>query len=189
MASSFKSSKSRITSQAIAGEATIDRSTESIVTLDYAHHEIHAGDSFFISGFEDLANSATASFLFVTPDGNKLGHFFHEISAEAEMDFFLYEGTVVSPSGSAIPIINRNRNSATTSSFLVFSGSTVTSFGDILEGVKLGSGKKAGGVKRGENEIVLNNNTKYLCLTRNVSGGTAWVNFYVSWYEHTDKNQ
>ena len=49
-------------------ELRIDASTNSLQTVDYAHHEIHSGSHYYIQGYTELASSATLYVKFVTPE-------------------------------------------------------------------------------------------------------------------------
>jgi hypothetical protein len=46
----------------------IDRSTRSLQTIDYAHHELHGGSLFSASGAADVAGAGTLILTFKTPD-------------------------------------------------------------------------------------------------------------------------
>jgi len=56
-------------------EVRIDASTNSLQTIDYAHHEIHSG-SHYKAGFmdTDMATDDVIMILFVTPNTDETAH-------------------------------------------------------------------------------------------------------------------
>lgn len=166
----------------------IDPSTEAMPIVDYAHHEIHEGDHYFIKGWMDLTNAQVFDFLATTPDTLKWAHMVVAFSSEAESHITIYEGTTTSADGTAVTAVNRNRNSSNTPGVVVTHTPTVTGVGTQIASYKMGSMQKAGGEVRGNNELVLKQNTKYLIRITNDTALNNWFDYLADWYEHTDDN-
>ena len=165
-----------------------DEITRAMAVIDYAHHEIHEGDHFFVRDFVDLGNSATRDILLISPNSTKVAHLTLEIDHELEGSVKLYETTVTSANGTAIPRINRKRNGSDGSGMLVFHTPTVSAVGTLLEQDQKGSGNKFGNIaNRASEEIMLKRNTKYLIRMTNITANNNLFNWTIDWYEHTSK--
>ena len=101
-------------------QARVDSSTESLQTIEYEHHEIHAGSGFHCIEVVDLAINNTRDVQIVTPDSTKWAHMLAAVDTESETEWFLYENVVINNTGTACGIINQNRNSAKTSILSIF---------------------------------------------------------------------
>ena len=176
----------------IAGESGIDASTESLQTVDYPHHEIHSGSSFTYADTHVVPkNTVAPDHLIVTPDTDKYAHFVLAIGASAgSVKLEVFEDTVVSDNGDVEPLFNRNRNSATLNTTVLYEDPTVTTTGTRIIQATFGSRdkKSAGGDGRGTQEWMLKRNTKYLIRVTELDVANTTVNLEFDWYEHTDKN-
>jgi len=168
----------------------IDGSTHSIQVIDNAHHEIHEGVRFFHQESYSLVKSGTVDHLIVTPDTTKWAHMVIGINNTlASIEVILYEDTVASANGTADTVFNRNRNSATVNTTLLFTAPTITTVGVKLTENVLGTGKNnPGGEVRDSEEIMLKQNTKYLLRISEPGIANTQVNLTFDWYEHTSKD-
>ncbi len=166
----------------------IDASTHTMQTIAYPHHEIHAGDHYYMEGKTELDSGVSLYVKLVTPDTTKWAHFLWEISSSAILETMLYEGVSGGMTGgAAVTPINNNRNSVNTSGLVITSGVTVaTDLGLTISQLKWGARSFGGGSSR-EDEIILKQNTTYLRAFTSGTNGNL-VNFKASWYEHTDKD-
>jgi len=57
----------------------VDATTHTLQTIDYSHHEVHAGSSFYYHDVIALGNGASQDYLITVPDTTKLPHFGIEI--------------------------------------------------------------------------------------------------------------
>lgn len=172
-----------------------DETNRSLLTVDYAHHEIHEGDHYFVSGFVDLAINNVFDLQFTTPDSAKWSHFRFVLSSENETDWYIYEGASVGTAGTSVAPVNNNRNSANVSvnvlatienaSLVDANADTDVSGATLIASGSLGS-RQSGGVVLQDEEIVLKQNTVY-CM-RAVAVAAGWISFNAKWYEHTDKS-
>ena len=189
--------------------ARIDSITNSLMMIEYEHHEIHSGSSFSIF-YENITTSDDdhrTAIGFQTPNTTKWLHMIIEIAASDPADFDLLEApTITGGNGTEQTVYNRNRNSSTTSTVLNQAGSPVAgsvttyteaeiadatfSGGTSLSHTTLvgGSGPKAvGGSTRGSQEWILKQNTKYILLLQNVGAAVNTHTIAIDWYEHTNK--
>lgn len=98
---------------AATGDATyqvprIDKTTHTIQTIDYAHHEVHAGSKYFIEGYADLGNDGTLFVKLVTPAGGKWGHFTWELGSSGILTATLDEDATGGMAGGSRPTIHAN---------------------------------------------------------------------------------
>jgi len=164
-----------------------DGPTHSLCFIDVEHFEIHAGTSFRVAAFADIAAGATWDWQLITPNTPIRIHMFFDVEVEAETEIEIRErATFAAVASVATP--NRDRNSATTAKLLVDPGATVATPGTLLWSFKLGSGKKSGGGSRPANEIILARNTIYLFRMKNTSVSTGWISPELNWYEITPKD-
>jgi hypothetical protein len=159
----------------------------AIKGIDYAHHEIHAGSSFSAWFHEDKSIGTNMDLLVVVPNTTAWPHMIFSVENESEADLLLYESVSNTSNGTVTTVYNNNRNKSlvTTAGVLVFSYPTAVTVGTTsIFGWHSGSGKGAGGSVRGEDEIILKQNTKY--LLRITATAAGWLAAKLHWYEHTD---
>lgn len=169
----------------------MDDSTWALNTIDYAHHEVHAGSSFYVKMFETLADDATVNFSIKTSNTTKWAHMTWQVEGTSQTEMLVYEGAVVE-GGTATTPLNHNRNSATTASVAVSKNPTVTSYGTLIYSASHGKAgttpavaDNLGNVKR-ELEIILKQNTQYMFLIISRDNDNI-VSYDGEWYEHTNK--
>jgi len=170
----------------------LDPSTHATQTIQNAHHEIHAGNNFYLSGYTTLEDGPGTLYIkLVTPDTTKWAHFVWSISSSGITMTTLTEDATGGMTGGSTPtIFNNNRNSSTTSGLVITSGVTVNTGGTIIDQAQWGaSGFKefSGGGNGRSDELVLKQNTTYLRAFTSYSAGNV-IQFKASWYEHTDKD-
>ena len=178
----------------VAITSPTDATTGALEIVDYAHHEIHSGSHFYIEATASIANGANLDFLWVVPNTTKWPHALWELEAEKEITMSLYEAVSTSASGSAVAIVNNNRNSTKTPGVTAFTGPTLTSGalgdegngGTLIWSATVGSGRKIGGESGRGHELVAKQNTKYWFRITNASGDASWINYDFNWYEHTN---
>lgn len=170
----------------------IDAVTHALETIDYAHHEVHAGSHYFMDGYATLASTNDQLRVkLVTPNTTKWAHFTWDISSSGILTTEFYEGASGGMgSGAAVTPMNSNRNSTNTSVMTIESAvDTATSDGTLISKAKWGSTGKfsgSGGSHGRESEIILKQDTTY--LRKFITGADAnIVQFRASWYEHTSK--
>ena len=160
------------------------KSGDSICTIDFAHCEIHEGESFTASHKADVANGANLDLLIVTPNTDVEAHFTYELDVEAETEISLYEA-VTATAGTAVAAYNRDRNSANAATVVVTHTPTgITEGTTLIRSFHLGSGKSFGGGERAVHEFILKKNTKYLFRLTNATTSANYMAVKLDWYEH-----
>lgn len=177
-------------------EVRIDGSTNALIIVENEHHEIHEGEHYFVTGYQDPAINEVLDFTWQMPNTTKWIHWTWKISVENETLWEIYENVaVINPLANAIAPFNSNRNSANLSATLMryeLQGSLAAANADtnvggatLLETGIAGAGRDAGNEER-DNEIILKQNTIY-CL-RAIATAAGYINFGMQWYEHTGKH-
>ena len=168
---------------------TKDGATLAATTVDYAHHEIHEGDSFMYQDVVTLASSGSQAYMITTGSTTKWAHFGRDMECIGPMTVELYEGG--DRSGSVVQTTwNRDRNSSTSPVVVIHKGVT----GGSTDGTRIrwwqggvASVKTQFGGKLGEGgEVILKQSTKYIYkLTSGMADNIT--NIIFDWYEHVNK--
>ena len=173
------------------GRSCLDSATGALNTIDYAHHETHAGSHYFYKDTATLGENASTSYVIVTPNTTKWAHLTWTATGSAITQADLYEGPAeLSGTGAQQTIFNSDRNSTNTSGLKIWDANGgVEPTGTLLYSIKSGSAtnqaRTPGSSERG-NEIILKQNTKYMLR---VTSGTAsnLTNVLLEFYEHTNR--
>ena len=166
----------------------VDAQTNSIQTIDYEHHEVHAGSHFFYADSVALGDGASQDYLITTPDTTKWAHLTFSATGSVITQVQLYEGS--NKTGvSGQTLYNSDRNSSTVATLTVHKGTTGGSTdGTLIWQMKSGLAtgqSRAGMIVNRNDEIILKQNTKYILR---ITSGTAGnlTNLQMEWYEHTN---
>jgi hypothetical protein len=140
----------------VAGKLAIRN--QSMQILDFIDQCINDGNCYMVGGYTTIASGGTIDITMQTPDTTKWIHILYrgELSSSATIDF--YENVTNVSGGSALPMINKNRNSANASGAVVLINPTST-LGDRIDGFKYGSD---GGLPGRILKMTLKQNTTYL---------------------------
>ena len=191
-------------------EVRIDASTNSLQTIEYEHHEVHAGSSFNVHIKNTTAATDNHRTLlgFETPNTTKYAHLIVSAACSHAAEVFLYEDvTIDDDEGTEVTILDRNRVTDNTSTMLSFENPAVAGQATWMDETEIaganfsatrtlerfqmvaGGGPKAiGGETRGSQEWVLKPNTKYAVVVQNVGANANLHEIHMDWYEHTDKH-
>lgn len=153
--------------------------SESLVTLDIAHHRVHDGSYFTYSKRQNIGAGASYDILFTAPPA-KTAHLFIKIAGDAKGYWTLFEAPTTSAGTTATPF-SRNRVITGTPDSTVITTPTVTDTGTQIDINVFGSGEKSGGESRNEDEFVLNAGTKYLLRINAVNVLDTGIK--LNWYE------
>ena len=175
-----------------------DQSTEALITIDYAHHDLHEGSMYHVHTSAAGGSGTKATISFTTPDTTQYFHLVFFYRSNVESLFTMGEGaTVTAVSGADYLARNRNRNDADTSTCIsagsaggatyVTTGGTVTNFGATVDQDHFGSGQKTGGAERASNEWVLKRATTYAFEVESQAASSE-VGLALTWYQHSDRN-
>jgi hypothetical protein len=167
-----------------------DASTSSLQTVDYAHHEMHAGSHYFIKTFleETGGTGATNYFAFTTPDSDLQIHAKAKLAPDVDTEINIYEDADIT-GGTPIVGMNNCRCSTNVAQLAPVAAPTVNSNGTLMWAARNGGGREAVGVAPGLNyEIIVKRNTTYLfeIIKRTTADLILDIDFF--WYEHTPHN-
>jgi hypothetical protein len=176
-----------------------DASTQVLGTIDFAHHEIHAGDFFHVadSATINAASSDSVDYLIVVPNTTKWPHMVIDADGSIITSFALYEDCTAfatSDGYTQLTAYNANRNSSNdaTTQIWVKEGSSDASsdFGTVIYEYSAGSTtaqSRMPSVTRARNEWILGQGVKYIFRILSASASNL-VNVLFSWYEHTNES-
>ena len=175
---------------------SVDHATNTLMVVEYEHHEIHSGSSYRAGVKNDaLGNTNTLSIDFKTPANGKQLHLVLHVTTENAAEVIFYEDVEISSNGSAITPRNANRNFGDGSSTqFMFKDSTLvttntTILGDRYIGVEGAKSKDPsyGGEASSRHEWVLKEDAWYSVELTSVAGSDQAVWIGLDWYEHTPK--
>jgi len=186
--------------------AKIDPSTNTLQTIEYEHHEIHAGSSFTCHYEQDVSDTDDRTIIaFKTPNTTKYLHITMAASATALARAIITEApTITDNEGDTLAVINRRRVGTPTASTIIntspatdVAGSAMyfseanmaeVTLGTELASIPLGAAtspvKSVGGLARAQQEFILKPNTLYAfeVISLDDSDNTHWIE--LDWYEH-----
>lgn len=184
----------------------IDSSTRGTITVDYYHHEVHAGDAYFVSGTTMLGSGATCAMAMAVPNTTKSPHLSMVLSSTGIVNAYLIESakprfvnTTLVSGGTAY---NHDRNSSNRSGCTVgwipnwsppidgqYGGGSMS--GNTLYYMAFGTNGQAqtsvGGQAARENELILKSGTTYMMLFYSGTAGNL-ISYHLNWYEHTPES-
>ena len=195
-------------SDATAQPLRLDKATNSIQTIDYEHHEIHAGSAFtcHFSQTSPTAVGEMTMIAFNTPNTTKWIHILAAFSSTAASTAAIYEVADLDvDEGTDLTIYNHDRNSTTPSvvstiettpeagkatSYTVAQAAGATLSTAIPLYLRyLGAalaGADTGGETRANNEFILKQATQYAFVITNTTADDNTHNIVLNWYEHTN---
>ena len=166
-----------------------DKVTQALNTIDYAHHEIHSGDHYYMEGHTSLNIDGTYKVALVTPDTTKWVHLTWAISSNGVLTIEFYEGAEGISNGTEKTPLNNNRNSSNTSGVTLTAGVAATGDGTLISQAKWGGDtfkSSFGGSAARIDELILKQNTIYLRKFTSHTDNNI-ISFKATWYEHTSK--
>lgn len=167
-----------------------DGQTRALQTIDYAHHEIHAGSHYYRTFSATVASGAVQYYLLdIASAGLKYPHMSFEFNGTAITKFEIFEDSTKSGDGDKILPLNNDRNSTNTSIIELYDaigeeGDEGTLIWEHSAGTATQQSRSAASSEQAT-ELVLKNNTKYLIKITSGTDGNL-VNVTLEWYEHTN---
>ena len=165
----------------------------AVTTMPHEHRVAHDGFFFHASGkVTGMIDTNVDDFLIVTPAAPEVNFASVHLSlGKGDVDIQVYEDSTTSAAGSALPVLNVNRNSTITPGTVLTFGPTVTGIGTLVHTewappTAAGIGQTASGIDsaggKGE-EWILKPSAKYIIRLTNNSGETISYQWDMSWYE------
>lgn len=174
-------------SSGVPRNVRVDTVTNSMMTIDHGHHEVHDGDAYRYADSVTLGAAAIQDYLLTVADTTSWPHFTFSVDGTAITTVEVFRAT--NKVGTTLQAtFNANENSTNTAGLTIHkavSGGTTdgTRLFVYSSGTASGSSKSDGAGVYGT-ERILKQNTKY--IIRITSGTTGNLcNFRAEWYEHT----
>lgn len=171
----------------VVGKSGIDAVTETQISIEYEHHEIHAGNHYGVCDYLSYTNGQVVDWTVIVPDTGELAHMLFNIEGTGAISLNIYEVAVPDAVGSVVTPINNNRNSDNTSSLIVRNGDTFTGIGNKIFGARTGANKEVGIIAR-TSELILKSDTTYLFRITNETSLANVVSWCAEWYEIIPRN-
>ena len=189
----------------------IESQTLAQPIIDYAHHEIHSGDSFTAHyALTTASDDAHRTGIYIKTGAAATGlcHMVISFSASHAATFSINEGVTfdVNEGTNGVAIYNRYRDSTNVSTVSDNATAPVANkictlteaeiaAGNFAAGTVLrtlpivagGGPKAAGGNSRDEQEYILKASTKYIFMLTNVGANANTHHILLDWYEHTNR--
>ena len=172
------------------GRSCLDAYTGALNTINYEHHEIHAGSGFFHTGSATLAANASTSYVIQTPDTTKWAHLTFAATGSAITTVDIYESVDLTGTGAKQTIYNSDRNSSATSGLEIWDAIAPGTVGGTLIWTRSSGGatqqSRVGMSAEHNAEIILKQNTRYMIR---ITSGTNdnLTNLHMVWYEHQNR--
>jgi hypothetical protein len=167
--------------------AEVDNSTHTLQTIEYEHHEIHAGSHYMLCGYDsDMSVNELKDFVIITPNTTSWAHMTFDFSSSLGATLNIYEGVTGVSGGTSQAPINNNRNTASTSSLSIILNPTAITPGTAIIGSYLSGGNRTSGFNSRDKEIVLKQGTSYLFRFQSLANSNT-LGYCGEWYEHTNK--
>ena len=167
-----------------------DGSSNAIRFIDYAHHEVHDGSSYWAAVNATLGNGEIATIGFTTPDTTKWAHLLLQVDVNASCLFEVLESVSSFSGGAAFTVRNFDRNSSNTTGMTVITGYTGSDLITPTGGTTIWSenlGTKGVSTSRSNaSELIMKQNTNYLFRVTNGSTSNP-MTILLTWYEHTNR--
>lgn len=157
----------------------------SITNIDYDHLTIHAGVHYrCVSPITAIVSTAIQDYLILPPNSTTRVHLIWHIETDTGMKSEFFESPTTGNNGTAMTILNSDRNSGNTASTQIFSAPSVTTTGNFVHADIIGSGKAVGNLVQSDEEFVLKQNTPYLLRVTNNGGANGNEVTDFSFYEN-----
>lgn len=171
-----------------------DPINDSMITNEVEHFQIHNQTHYFVSELVTLAVSATAGWLFTTPNtasGIEI-HLLEEVRSSLNGGLFVYENASITSAGTTLTALNSDRGSANVTSaevqsLTVGTNITTTGFGTLIDSQVIGTdgatpnGDRGGFFDRSQ-ELILKQNEEYFIRYLSESASNR-VSIKFNWYE------
>lgn len=164
-----------------------DSMSKCLISMELEHHEIHAGDHYFIQNFAaDLTSTAVLAFGLIVPTiGAGSCHMTWEVASIMRHKMSVLENATFT-AGTTLTCNNNNRNSGNISfmniqsSITAYTGTTLLTY---QRGASGGGAQPAqAGIARRDRELILKSNSKYAFIITNLDASNT-ISYEANWYE------
>jgi hypothetical protein len=172
----------------------VDKLTNSLITIDNEHREIHEGEVYRVTVSETVVSAGSLNLLLETPTGSKQIHLAIAVSSGNAADVAFYELAEASSGGTSKTPRNANRQYSDSSITTVKQDVTLNTTNAVtLIDVHVGSvgalpsSPSPGGNIETRAEWILAAGTEYCVELDNTAGVDNDMSISLSWYEHTPR--
>lgn len=160
---------------------------DATVTIDLAHHKVHAEEYFTISDSDTIDSGAGARkvWQFTTPNSAKRFHFMVVFYSNLAGVLTFAENPTVNVAGTGLTVFNNDRNSIAVSTLTAKYDTTLTTEGTILTTIVIGTSSpktQIGGNARLNAEWILKANEDY-ALAFTADNDSTIVSMVAEFYE------
>lgn len=163
-----------------------DEITGALTTIPVVHHEVHEGETFQASTYNDsIADDATMMLLLRTGSA-RWPHMTFGVAAGGDAEVELLENPQVNNVGTGLTVYNMKRSTTTAPTTQVSQAPAIaggTLLAHFLNPGGTGANFSAGGTARADSEWILARSSNYVIRITNRSGAAAPVSILVQWYE------
>ena len=165
---------------------TVDDVDNTLVSIDFPHHEIHEGNHYTADVFDNSVDIAAPKIVRLTTPASLNPHLITNVSGNGGFLMEFYENPTVNAAGTGITIHNNDRTSGNTSICTVFQDTTTqvpNNDGTLLVGGYSGGERKKSTAESGQRqEWILKASEDYLVKVTPDANGTK-INVVLAWYE------
>lgn len=184
----------------------VDKLTNSMITVDYAHHEIHDGSHYEALASDELALSGDHIDMGILTPGwsptisdnhDTLYHMVVSFWASQPMSFAMYEDVTSFTGGSVCPCFNSNRlttaphyiagHGVKETDLDVTGGVLTRTGGTLLLPLQYFGAKTDAGAHSRDEEIILKPASQYIFTLAQTANGANNCGIHLYWYESTPK--
>jgi hypothetical protein len=166
---------------------TVDDVDNTLVGIDTVHHEIHEGNHYTVTVYDNDVDIAGPKIVRITtPNTSTRIHLTTFVSADGGFLFEFYENPTLNAAGAGLTEFNNDRNSSNTATATTFEDTTTqapNNDGTLLDaGYSGGEKKRVSGESGTRDEFILKQDEDYLVkLTVDADNTKAVIVF--KWYE------
>lgn len=159
----------------------------AVVTIDYAHYKVHAGDTFQAMSYTgSVANNGSIDLVIILTGTSHQHHIEWAVASGGTSEIQFYEGITGSNYGSLVISHNVNRSSSNVAEAGIFQNPTITVNGQLLFNF-LNPGGAGGNAQGGEfrsgTEHILAPGKRYRLIAYNRAGTAQPMSVGLQWYE------
>jgi len=168
----------------------VDAVSGALNTIDFSHHKVHEGDTFWVANNATLGNGGINTIAITTPNTTKRVHLLLQIDSTQAAMFEVFEGVTSLAGGAPVLPLNFDRNSENASVVVASVGDTpgadpiVPTGGAIIWTETLGV-RGIATSRENASELILKKNSIYLFRVTNGATSNNQT-ILLTWYEHTD---
>lgn len=168
---------------------TTDDVDDVLVTIDFVHHEIHEGNHYTASIYDNDVDIVGPKYVRITTPATGETHLVFSVSGSAGFIAEFYEDPTLNAAGAAVARINNNRVSTNTANVTTFQDTTTqapNNDGTLLWSAIAGSGGNPAQSNSGQSgarqEFILTTSEDYLVKVTVLADNTK-INIQAEWYE------